>query len=100
MEVTLVHVHVKPDHIDDFIEATRQNHEGSVKEEGNIRFDVIQSKDDPGFFILYEIFVNKDAIEAHKETTHYLNWRKAVDDWMAQPRKGVTFQGLFPQSLI
>ena len=48
MQVTLVHVSVKPGHIDDFIEATRRNHEASVQEPGNRRFDVLQSPDNPG----------------------------------------------------
>jgi hypothetical protein len=44
--VTLVHVRVKPAHVDDFIAATRRNHEASVQEAGNRRFDVLQSGDD------------------------------------------------------
>ena len=43
MHVTLVHVHVKPDHINDFIAATQLNHEASIQESGNRRFDVFQS---------------------------------------------------------
>ena len=50
MHVTLVHVTVKPDHINDFIEATRRNHEASVQEPGNRRFDVLQSPDAPEQF--------------------------------------------------
>ena len=54
MHVTLVHVTVKPEHIDDFIVATHQNHEASVRETGNRRFDVFQSSDNPEQFVLYE----------------------------------------------
>ena len=46
MFVTLVHVRVKPVHVDDFIAATRRNHEASVQEAGNRRFDVLQSGGD------------------------------------------------------
>ena len=35
MQVTIVHVAVNPDHVDDFIEASRLNHEASVNEAGN-----------------------------------------------------------------
>ena len=38
MFVTLVHVHVKPEFIDAFLDATRANHEGSVRETGNVRW--------------------------------------------------------------
>lgn len=97
MHVTLVHVEVKPEHIADFVEATRRNHEASVGEEGNRRFDVLQSDDDPTRFVLYEAYASADAAAAHKQTPHYLHWREAVAGWMASPREGVTYAGLFPR---
>jgi autoinducer 2-degrading protein len=33
---------------------------------------------------------------AHKQTAHYLNWRDSVADMMAEPRKGVSYAGLYP----
>ena len=54
MYVTLVNVHVKSEHVEDFIEASRANHESSVREPGNLRFDVLQLEEDPCRFILYE----------------------------------------------
>jgi autoinducer 2-degrading protein len=95
--VTLVHVSVKPRHIADFIEATRRNHEASVQEPGNRRFDVLQSPGDPGQFVLYEAYASAEDALAHKETAHYLAWRDAVADWMAAPRQGVPYTGLMPQ---
>lgn len=97
MHVTLVHVQVKPDHIDDFIAATKLNHEASIQEVGNRRFDVLQSPDKPAEFILYEAYATAEAATAHKETSHYLAWRDAVADWMAQPRQGVRYDGIFPK---
>ena len=97
MHVTLVHVFVKPGHIEEFIEATRHNHEASVQEPGNRRFDVLQSPDDPGEFMLYEAYASAGDAAAHKQTEHYLAWRDAVANWMAAPRRGVPFTGLLPQ---
>ena len=97
MHVTLVHVAVKPGHIAEFIEATRRNHEASVQEPGNQRFDVLQSSDDPGQFVLYEAYASAGDALAHKETAHYLAWRDAVADWMAAPRRGEPYTGLFAQ---
>ena len=98
MFVTLVHVHVKPDHVDDFIDSMRANHEASVREPGNIRFDVLQSADDPTRFIIHEWYVDEAAAKAHKETPHYLEWRALAEDWMAEPRFGVRYVGLFPET--
>jgi autoinducer 2-degrading protein len=97
MHVTLVHVHVDLAHIDDFIAATKLNHEASIQEPGNRRFDVLQSPENPSHFILYEAYVSAEAAAAHKETAHYLTWRDTVAPWMAEPRQGVRYNGLFPQ---
>ncbi len=97
MHVTLVHVHVQPDRIDDFIAATQRNHMASIQESGNRRFDVLQLADDPARFILYEAYVDARAAAAHKQTTHYAAWRDAVTDWMVAPRSGVAYKGLFPE---
>ncbi len=97
MHVTLVNVHVKKEHIDDFIEATRLNHEASTRESGNRRFDILQSSENPERFVLYEAYTSADDALAHKDTAHYLAWREAVGDWMAEPRQGVCYQGLFPK---
>ncbi len=97
MQVTIVHVHVKAECIDDFIAATRLNHEGSVAEAGNRRFDVIQDAGDPARFVLYEAYAGAADVAAHKETPHYLAWRDAVAEMMAEPRRGVPYVGLFPK---
>ena len=97
MHVTVVHVHVKADHIEDFIEASRLNHEASILEPGNTRFDVLQSAEEPGRFILYEAYSTAADAAAHKQTAHYLAWRQTVADWMAEPRQGVSYNGLFPK---
>ena len=96
MHVTLVHVKVHPDQVQAFIEATRRNHEASVKEPGNRRFDVLQNPSEASRFILYEAYATAEDAAAHKETAHYLSWRETVADWMAEPRQGIAWTGLYP----
>jgi autoinducer 2-degrading protein len=96
MLVTCVTVYVKPDHIDDFIRATSANHNESVKEPGNMRFDVLQRMDDPTCFLLYEAYETDEAAAAHKLTPHYLKWRETVADWMAKPRQGIPHRVIRP----
>ena len=96
MHVTLVHVRVRPEHLDAFIAATRANHEASVSEPGNRRFDVLLAPDDPTRFILYEAYASAADAAAHKETAHYLAWRAAVAEMMAEPRRGEPMNGLLP----
>ena len=89
MIATLVFVDVIPECVDAFIEITTYNHENSRKEPGNVRFDVLQSADDPTKFTLYEVFVDEDAVAAHKATEHYHVWRETVAPYMAAPRKAM-----------
>jgi len=96
MYVTLVHARVLPARVADFIAATRANHLASLREPGNVRFDVLQAPDDLTRFILYEAYADAHAAGAHKETAHYLAWREAVAPMMAEPRRGESFVGLYP----
>lgn len=54
MHVTLVEINVHEDKVDEFIEVFRQNHLGSVQEEGNLRFDVLQDPEVNSRFYIYE----------------------------------------------
>ena len=97
MIVTIVHIKVLPDYIDLFIQASTENHLESVKEPGNLRFDLLRSDDDPARFVLYEAYENETTADAHKETSHYLKWRETVAPWMARPREGIRYTGLQPE---
>ena len=98
MFVTLVHCHIKPELLDAFLAATRANHEGSIREPGNLRFDVIQSVEDPTRIVLYEWFSDEAAAMAHREQPHYFEWREATADHFVEPRYGVRYTGLFPET--
>jgi autoinducer 2-degrading protein len=96
MIVTFVHVFVVEEHINDFIRATVENHKKSVKEPGNLRFDILQDAANPAKFVLYEAYKSEEDSAAHKNTPHYLAWRNKVADWMAQPRQGIKHTIIYP----
>ena len=96
MIVTLVHVFVAEDHIQDFIRATIENHNESVKEPGNLRFDILCDAADPAKFVLVEAYESEEASAAHKNTPHYLVWRDTVAGWMAKPRQGIKHTIVYP----
>jgi len=89
-------VRVKPEFVDSFIKATVKNHEASTKEPGNMRFDILRSKDDPALFLLYEAYQSDAQAAAHKKTPHYAEWRDTVADWMAEPRQGTPYVSIRP----
>ncbi|CAE8724032.1 unnamed protein product, partial [Polarella glacialis] len=93
---TLVDVAVVKGRETEFADRSKTNFLASRKEAGNLRFDVLQSRDDPAKFVLVEIYGSPDDVKAHKETVHYLEWREGVADMMATPRKGVQCTCHFP----
>jgi (4S)-4-hydroxy-5-phosphonooxypentane-2,3-dione isomerase len=96
MHVIHVHVHVKPESVEAFRQATATNASESVREPGVARFDVIQQQDDPTRFVLVEVYRTAAAIAAHKETAHYATWRDTVAPLMAEPRWSVKYAPVFP----
>lgn len=89
MIATLVFVDVKPENVEDFRKITVYNHENSRKEADNVRFDILQSKDDPTKFTMIEVYRDEEAVKFHKTTAHYLRWREEVAPYMATPRRSV-----------
>jgi autoinducer 2-degrading protein len=96
MVVTCVHVSVKPENIDEFIAVTKINHQHSIQEPANRRFDILQDPNDPTQFILYEAYESAAGAAAHKETQHYQTWRETVAPWMAKPREGKPYTVIAP----
>ena len=96
MFTVLVHVHVKPERVDAFKQASIANARESRKEPGIARFDILQQQDDPTRFVFVEVYRTPVASGAHKETRHYQTWRDAVAPMMAEPRSSVKFDSVFP----
>ncbi|MBX2843558.1 MAG: antibiotic biosynthesis monooxygenase [Flammeovirgaceae bacterium] len=99
MIATIVHIWVKPEFKEEFIQASLKNSENSSKEPGNLRFDFIQDVEDPNKFAFYEAYKSEADVLAHKETKHYEEWSQTVNGWMAKPRKGVKHKILGPSNL-
>lgn len=97
MHTTLVHMRVKPEYLDAFIEACRLNHQASIQEPGNLRFDLLQDPEDPACLIFYEAYRTEEDAVAHKQTAHYAQWRDTVAEMMAEPRRGERMNGLLPR---
>jgi autoinducer 2-degrading protein len=95
MLIVHVHVHVKPESVEAFKQASVANARESVKEPGIAQFDVLQQQDDPTRFVLVEAYRSVEATAAHKETKHYQVWRDAVAPMMAEPRSSVKFTNAF-----
>jgi autoinducer 2-degrading protein len=96
MLILLVNIHIKPEHIEAFREATTENARNSRNEPGVVRFDFLQDTDNPAHFSLVEVYRDQDAVVAHKQTAHYLTWAETTVDMFAEPRTRGLYRNVFP----
>ena len=100
MLIIHVYVKVKPESIEAFKQATEKNAAASRKETGIARFDVLQQAGAPEVFLLVEAYRNEAATSAHKQTSHYKEWRDAVASMMAQPRSSSRYLNISPEDSL
>jgi quinol monooxygenase YgiN len=96
MLILIVNIPIKQDRIEAFKTATNENGRNSRQEPGVARFDFLQQNDDPSRFVLIEVYRDRAAAAAHKETPHYHAWLAAVDDMFAEPRTRAFYTNVSP----
>jgi autoinducer 2-degrading protein len=96
MYIVQVYIHIKPEYIEAFKEASIDNARHSIQEPGIARFDVIQQADDPTRFILVEVYRTPEDPAKHKETAQYNQWREIAEPMMAEARTRTIFSNVFP----
>jgi len=96
MLIVHVHIHVKPETVAEFRQATVENARSSVREPGIARFDFVEQQDDATRFVLIEVYRSPEAAAAHRETAHYAKWRDTVAPMMAEPRQRTVYNAVFP----
>jgi len=96
MLILCVYAHVKPEAVEAFREATKENARNSRSEPGVARFDVVEQDGDPTRFMLYEVYRDAAAQAAHKETTHYQVWAAKTAGMFAEPRSRQIYHAISP----
>ena len=76
----MVQLEVPAEDRDEFLAAITANAEASVRDEpGCHRFDVTAVEGDDRRFVLYELYDDAAAFEAHREAPHFAAWRQVAD---------------------
>ena len=96
MLIVHVFIHVKPECLEDFIQASLTNARNSIKEPGITRFDLLQQHDNPTRFVLIEVYRTQEDPARHKQTAHYNKWKKSVAPMMAEHRSSIKYKNIFP----
>jgi (4S)-4-hydroxy-5-phosphonooxypentane-2,3-dione isomerase len=71
MFVLVVHLKVKPETVDAFMSRLSENAKNARKEPGCKQFDVLVDPNDRTKVLLYEVYDDEKAFEAHQQTPHF-----------------------------
>jgi quinol monooxygenase YgiN len=71
MFVLNVHLKVKPENVDKFMRMLEENAQGARGEPGCEEFDVLVDPKDRTRVMLYEVYSDEAAFEAHQQTPHF-----------------------------
>jgi quinol monooxygenase YgiN len=71
MFVLVVNLRIKPDNVERFMKQALENAREARKEPGCRQFDVLVDPQDKTKVMLYEIYNDEKAFEAHQQTPHF-----------------------------
>lgn len=78
---------IHPDKIEIFKEMAQPLIEGSQNESGCLSYDLYQDIDQPEVLTFIESWVDRDAITAHTQTSHYTSIIPELTKLHAQPKE-------------
>jgi quinol monooxygenase YgiN len=77
------HLEVREDAVEQFRARLLRHAKTTLDAEpGCRRFDIHQEKSDPTLFLLIEIYTDDAALETHRASPHYMQFRQDVKDWV------------------
>ena len=69
--VLVVNIRIKPESVDAFMKKLGENSAAARKEPGCRQFDVLVDPKDKTKVMLYEVYNDEKAFEAHQQTAHF-----------------------------
>lgn len=90
---------VKPEHREQFLAIMEETARLSVQEEvGCVRFDVFRDKDQENRYLLYEVYVDEVAFEAHLVTAHARLAMEGSKTWAEGAFEVTRAESIYPHS--
>jgi quinol monooxygenase YgiN len=71
----VTHVDVPPPRKDECVDMLKKLADDSRKDDGNLRYDVVQQSNRPNHFTVIEVWKNRKAFEAHSMAAHVRDFR-------------------------
>ena len=71
MYVLVVTIKLKPENVDVWMQKAREDQDGTRKEPGCRQFDILVDPSERTRVLLYEVYDDEKAFEAHQQTPHF-----------------------------
>jgi quinol monooxygenase YgiN len=84
----------KPEHVAEVEALMREMVVQTRKEPGNVRYDLLRRADGAPGFHLYEAYVDEAAVQAHRESAHFVAYRAKVGPWVTKPPEVTMLTGV------
>jgi quinol monooxygenase YgiN len=66
----------------------------SSKENGCDKYELYQFKEDKNQFFLIEVWIDKESLDAHKNTGHYRKFKEEIDS-LAESKKAIDLNYIY-----
>jgi quinol monooxygenase YgiN len=84
LQVNAVDIDVVPGQIDNYLAALKENGAATVGEPGCREFDILLSQKDPNHVLIFEVYNDAAAAQAHRETDHFKKYAATTKDMVAK----------------
>jgi (4S)-4-hydroxy-5-phosphonooxypentane-2,3-dione isomerase len=89
MFVLAVQIRIKPDNVEAFMSKLAENAKNARKEPGCKQFDVLVDPTDKTKVMLYEVYNDEKAFEAHQQTPHFKKYLAEAVSLLASRERSV-----------
>jgi (4S)-4-hydroxy-5-phosphonooxypentane-2,3-dione isomerase len=89
MFVLAVQIRIKPDNVEAFMSKLAENAKNARKEPGCKQFDVLVDPTDKTKVMLYEVYTDEKAFEAHQQTPHFKKYLAEAVSLLASRERSV-----------
>jgi autoinducer 2-degrading protein len=78
--VNVVEYDIQPGQVDAYLAALTENGAATVKEPGCREFNILVSQKDPNHVLIFEVYDDAAAAQAHRETDHFKKYAATIKD--------------------
>jgi len=82
--VNVVEYDIAPGQIDALLAALKENGAATVREPGCHEFNILVSQKEPNHVLIFEVYADAAAAQAHRETEHFKKYAAATKDMVVK----------------